>query len=343
MASSRRNANARGSDGNRKRPVNVNENSPIIKAFRGYQMELDTKHDRYERIVKLSRDITIESKRAISLLQRCAGDGSQEKEKILQEAHSKLKEIQSTRFLHVAVELEGQDHYQFIRAYSPGLQEYIEAASFYHYLSSGQLVTLSEVEKDLVFPSPSASAVPQHASGEDCENTGTGVSSTSSTSDGTDTHKTKEKEASKRPSPHASEVSSTSNTAGGVNRHSCSSAGGTMFVTVPPMEFMLGIADLTGELMRTAIMSVSAGNLDYPIQICEFMRIIHDSFMSYGNTARELSRKMATLRQSLQKVESACYTLKVRGSEIPKHMLADIFSSAPTEEAFVDAEVSVYD
>lgn len=57
----------------RKRPVSVNENSPVIKAFRGYQTELDTKHDRHERIVKLSRDITIESKRVIFLLQRCAG------------------------------------------------------------------------------------------------------------------------------------------------------------------------------------------------------------------------------------------------------------------------------
>ena len=60
---------------NRKRQVTVivNENSPVIKAFRGYQTELDTKHDRHERIVKLSRDITIESKRVIFLLQRCAG------------------------------------------------------------------------------------------------------------------------------------------------------------------------------------------------------------------------------------------------------------------------------
>ena len=57
----------------RKKQQPVNENSPIIQAFRVYQTELDAKHDRYERIVKLSRDITIESKRSIFLLQRAAG------------------------------------------------------------------------------------------------------------------------------------------------------------------------------------------------------------------------------------------------------------------------------
>lgn len=36
--------------------------------FREYGRQLDDKHDRYERIVKLSRDITIESKRIIFLL-----------------------------------------------------------------------------------------------------------------------------------------------------------------------------------------------------------------------------------------------------------------------------------
>lgn len=35
-----------------------------------FQQELDTKHDKYERLVKISRDITIESKRTIFLLHR---------------------------------------------------------------------------------------------------------------------------------------------------------------------------------------------------------------------------------------------------------------------------------
>lgn len=38
--------------------------------FAVFQQELDTKHDKYERLVKISRDITIESKRTIFLLHR---------------------------------------------------------------------------------------------------------------------------------------------------------------------------------------------------------------------------------------------------------------------------------
>ncbi len=37
---------------------------------------------------------------------------------------------------------------------------------------------------------------------------------------------------------------------------------------------------------------------------------------------RELKRKLQVSRQSLQKVETACYTVQVRGSEIPKELLA---------------------
>lgn len=43
-------------------------NSEVIKNFQNYAIELEEKQDKYERIIKLSRDITIESKRLIFLL-----------------------------------------------------------------------------------------------------------------------------------------------------------------------------------------------------------------------------------------------------------------------------------
>lgn len=50
--------------------VNDDESAdtPIMKQFRKYREILDDKNDRFERIVKASRDITIESKRIIFLL-----------------------------------------------------------------------------------------------------------------------------------------------------------------------------------------------------------------------------------------------------------------------------------
>ena len=58
------------------------------------------------------------------------------------------------------------------------------------------------------------------------------------------------------------------------------------------------------------------------------MRMIHNAFSVFDNTSRELRMKTKVLRQSLQKVENACYALTVRGSEVPKHMLKDVFYSA---------------
>ena len=37
---------------------------------------------------------------------------------------------------------------------------------------------------------------------------------------------------------------------------------GPLSVTIPPSEFILGIADLTGELMRNAINALGAGNME---------------------------------------------------------------------------------
>ena len=54
----------------KKEIADVDENCPIIQQFRSYQQQLDYRHDKFERILKLSRDVTIESKRAIFQLHR---------------------------------------------------------------------------------------------------------------------------------------------------------------------------------------------------------------------------------------------------------------------------------
>jgi len=102
-------------------------------------------------------------------------------------------------------------------------------------------------------------------------------------------------------------------------------------VHVPPTEYILGLADLTGELMRLAVSCVGKGDLDTPFQVRDFLQLMQSGFVSFGYCGREIGRKLHTLRQSLQKVETACYTLQVRGSEIPKHMLVDVLSSGPTD------------
>lgn len=44
--------------------------------------------------------------------------------------------------------------YRYVRAFSPGVQEYIEAASFYEYLRTGTLISKAKLEADVQTASP---------------------------------------------------------------------------------------------------------------------------------------------------------------------------------------------
>jgi len=99
------------------------------------------------------------------------------------------------------------------------------------------------------------------------------------------------------------------------------------------MDYLLGIADLTGELMRLSINSVASGNHSLCFEICPFMRQLHlmfDSF-EYMNDF-ELSKKITVMKQSLEKIERVCFTIQVRGSEYPRGILAPTFDEVPVED-----------
>ncbi|KAJ3609851.1 hypothetical protein NHX12_021945 [Muraenolepis orangiensis] len=259
--------------------------SPVIAAFKVFQQELDTKHDKHERLVKISRDITIESKRTIFLLHRVTS--VPDVESILKESDVKLDVVRQ-KIAQIAEELRGEDIYQFHRAFTAGIQEYVEAVSFQHYIRHRTLISLEEINASLVFPKTET------------------VDSKESTGD----------------TPAAP-----------------AEAAPALTFQVIPSDYLLGVADLTGELMRMCIGSVGNGDIDTPFQLSQFLRQVHDGFSYIGNTGPyEVSKKLHTLRQSLAKVEDACYALRVRGSEIPKHMLADVFAS---RDAMMDADEGV--
>lgn len=261
----------------------MDESLPVVQMFRAFQVEIDDRHDRYERMVKLSRDVTIESKRTIFLLHRIMGE--QQKDKTLAEAHSKLLELQNSQLREIATELRDQCPYQYLRAYSPGIQEYVEAVTFYHYIKDGRLVSLEEICQPLVYdeqPEEAESDIAAAVEGEEAV---------------------------------------------------CGTPAAQLHLEVTPTDYILGVADLTGELMRKCINAVGQGNLEEPFVLCRFLRDVYSAFLGFGNTAgREANRKVWTLFQSVRKVENACYAIKVRGSEVPSHMLADMFSTSLSKE-----------
>merc|ERR1719186_2300822 len=49
-------------------------------------------------------------------------------------------------------------------------------------------------------------------------------------------------------------------------------------VTVPQSEYILGLADLTGELMRNAINSLGSGNMDVCFTLLDILQNMSDGF-----------------------------------------------------------------
>ena len=120
------------------------KNNPFFVQFKNHAAFLDRRHDKRERLVKLSRDITIESKRIIFLLHRikqlpkedkeeaedndqassdqdiCIDKGNEEEDKILNEAEDRLKVLETDTWRQVATELVNEDPFMYLRSYTGG-------------------------------------------------------------------------------------------------------------------------------------------------------------------------------------------------------------------------------
>ncbi|XP_021292979.1 translin-associated protein X isoform X2 [Herrania umbratica] len=79
-----------------------------------------------------------------------------------------------------------------------------------------------------------------------------------------------------------------------------------------------GLADLTGELMRLAIGRISDGEVEFAERICQFVRDIYRELtlvVPFMDDSSDMKTKMETMLQSVVKIENACFSVRVRGSE----------------------------
>ncbi|CEP15116.1 hypothetical protein [Parasitella parasitica] len=103
---------------------------------------------------------------------------------------------------------------------------------------------------------------------------------------------------------------------------------GQMWIPVKVEDYILGLADFTGELMRHAIHVVSTGKYNQAMVICELLRKIDLDFdLMATSYLPQLSKKLGTLKGSIKKVEQACYTFQIRGSEYPEEMYLTIIKN----------------
>ena len=119
------------------------KNNPFYSQFKNHANFLDKRHDKRQRLVKLSSDITIESKRIIFLLHRIRQKPmkendedheenveqtatntkdslSEEDEKIFVEADDRLRELEGDLWKQVAAELADEDDFMYLRWYTGG-------------------------------------------------------------------------------------------------------------------------------------------------------------------------------------------------------------------------------
>ncbi|KAG6869172.1 hypothetical protein C0993_012271 [Termitomyces sp. T159_Od127] len=220
-----------------------------------------------------SRDVTVLAKRAIFLLHRLVIDADADPASAAARGRQELRPVQAL-YASLRPELAGERFWRYQRQVSPGLQEYIEALSFAHYLEHGSLITFDQVQQSLADPD------------------------------------------------------------------------GAPYFPLAVSDYLLGLSDLTGELMRFAISAVARrGGRAKAIEVCAFVRAckagtraLHLStradrpsdFECLVPYVRDLSKKQAVTAQSLEKIENAAYAIVVRSSEyaLPQEMLDDIVAQS---------------
>ena len=108
-----------GGGGRRDKAPEVDSSDPVQVMFSEISVYLDSRHDKKERIVKLSRDITIESKRIIFCLHRIRDERDPSREAILEEANTRLQEVRENLWRQVRSRLSSH-HPDFIMLFCSG-------------------------------------------------------------------------------------------------------------------------------------------------------------------------------------------------------------------------------
>ncbi|KAK8963549.1 hypothetical protein KSP40_PGU002581 [Platanthera guangdongensis] len=228
-----------------KKPRMISTTSAMKEEFTKHVDYLNELNDKRERVVKASRDVTMNSKKVIFQVHRANKDN---KEEVLLKAEKDLAATTEQYMSRLVKELQGTDFWKLRRAYSFGVQEYVEAATFCRFCRKGSLLGLNEINSTLA-PLSDQNDEP---------------------------------------------------------------------LQINALDYLLGLADLTGELMRLAIGRISDGEVDYAQRIRRFVQDIYRELTLLApmmDDNAEMKKKMETMLQSVMKIENACYSVHVRGSE----------------------------
>ena len=179
-------------------------------------------------------------------------------------------------FAGMKSDLEGDKFWRYQRAISPGLQEYVEALSFAHYLTYDSLIAWKEVQDRLSDESGiPVRCLPFLALHVSRVTTCARIVPLCLRQTATD----KEHVLSSHPDR-------------------------TQYFPLPIEDYLLGVSDLTGELMRYAIAGIPRkGGRATANTVCTFVRQCKADFGTLTPHSRELAKKQRVTVESLHKIE----------------------------------------
>lgn len=117
---------------------------------------------------------------------------------------------------------------------------------------------------------------------------------------------------------------------------------GTTLFPLTPSDYLLGVSDLTGELMRFAINALSQpGGRLKATDVCRFVRDCKSDFERFTPFVYDLRKKQNVTSQSLEKIENAAYAIVLRTSEydLPPDKLDDLVASVTAQYSKRSEEV----
>ncbi|KAF9270501.1 Translin [Marasmius fiardii PR-910] len=120
---------------------------------------------------------------------------------------------------------------------------------------------------------------------------------------------------------------------------------GVPFFPLTTSDYLLGVSDLTGELMRYAISGFGRlGGRSRASEICSFVRNCKADFERFTPYIRELDKKQDVTSQSLMKMEDAAYAVAIRASEYDMspdqldHFVNDFLATYSSDSDYTDRD-----
>ncbi|OXA53195.1 translin-associated protein X [Folsomia candida] len=254
-------------------PVPVLYTTEVAEMFDKAKAYLDVKRNKDDEIFHLTKDITYESKRIIFVLHRFFIYDD-----ACRDAKRKLNMLlDSDRyFLGLAKALEGEDMSLHYRRYTHCVQECIEAMMFLHFIEHRKIPTYEDVKSFLVWV----------IKDEKCNTDPSATEKDANDDDGSD---------------KPQEISTTT------------TSSRTLTVPLSLTDYMLGICDFTGELMKAAIPTLTKPKWhSFLYQVFALVREIYAQFAGICAENRLFRNKMSVMRASVIKIEATVYRLKMK-------------------------------